>query len=197
MKKIVVKKLVLSKAFFMRSIVNLLHEIGMLSHILRSGFAFLGAGKQSVAEHSFRVALIAHTLTKFCPEPINHDKLIMMCLLHDLPESRIGDLNYVQKKYVKVNLEKALEDISQGSPLGPEIVNWIQEYEQGESVESQLAHDADQIELILVLKQEYDRGSHHALDWFDNVYKRLKTSFAKELAHTILDTPANEWWLAN
>ena len=40
----------------MYSIVNLLHEVGMLAHIPRSGFAFLGLGKQSVAEYSYRVA---------------------------------------------------------------------------------------------------------------------------------------------
>ena len=48
----------------MIEIVNLLHEIGMLSSIPRSGFAFLGSGKQSVAEHSFRVTLIAYVLAR-------------------------------------------------------------------------------------------------------------------------------------
>ena len=94
-------------------------------------FAFLGSGRQSVAEHSYRMTLIAYALARLIDEPVNMYKLIMMCLFHDLPEARIGDLNYVQKKYVVPKLDKALDAIASGSFLGPEIVAWIQEYEQG------------------------------------------------------------------
>lgn len=178
----------------MKSIVNLLHEIGMLSQIPRSGFAFLGSGKQSVAEHSFRVALIAHAIARVTPESLDHDKLIMLCLFHDLPESRIGDLNNVQKRYVTPNLDKAVEDIRTGSPLGPEVAKWIEEYESGESLESQIAHDADQIELMLVLKQEIELGNPRAQEWFQNALTRVKTAGAKQIANEILQTPSDDWW---
>jgi len=181
----------------MKSIVNLLHEIGMLSQIPRSGFAFLGSGKQSVAEHSFRVALIAHAISRVTPEAVDHDKLIMICLLHDLPESRIGDLNYVQKKYIKPNLDKAVEDIRKGSPLGPEAAKWIEEYESGETLESQIAHDADQIELLLVLKREIELGNPKASEWFQKAIQRVKTAGAKQIANEILQTPSDDWWMGN
>lgn len=181
----------------LKSIVNLLHEIGMLALIPRSGFTFLGSGKQSVAEHSFRVASIAHVLARLTKEPIDHDKLIMICLFHDLPESRTGDLNYLQKKYVHADLPKAMKDIEEGSPLGPEIVEWIEDYEKEDSLESKLAHDADQLELMLVLKQELERGNQKSLDWFKNSYKRLKTPIAKQLADEILNTPSDGWWMEN
>ncbi len=179
----------------MHTIANLLHEIGMLAHIPRSGFAFLGSGKQSVAEHSFRVALIAHTLAKLSSEPINLYKLLMLCLLHDLPESRLGDLNYVQKRYIQPNVVKALEDIRQASSFGPEIVEWIQEYEKGESLEAQIAHDADQLELLLVLKQEHDLGNPRAINWFRLVSRRIQTPVAKTLGEVIWKTPSDAWWL--
>lgn len=181
----------------MRSFVNLLNEIGMLALIPRSGFAFLGAGEQSVAEHSYRTALIAYVLAKLSSEKINFEKLLMICLTHDLPESRIGDLNYMQKKYVTADLPKALNDIKQSSQLGPEIVSWIEEYEKNETIEARLAHDADQLELLLVLKQEQDKGSPRAEAWFENACKRLKTDVAKQLAQEILQTPSDEWWFNN
>lgn len=181
----------------MRNIVDLLYEIEMLSHIPRSGFAFLGSGKQSVAEHSFCVALVAHVLAKLTPEPIDHDKLMMLCLFHDLPESRIGDLNYVQKKYVQANLQKALADIEKGSPLGSEIVNWIKEYEEETTIEAQLAHDADQIELLLMLKKEGEMGNPRCEKWIDNTIKRIKTPAAKKLIESILSTSSDHWWLGN
>jgi putative hydrolase of HD superfamily len=178
----------------MQPIVKLLHEIGMLAHIPRSGFAFLGSGSQSVAEHSFRVALIAHALARLVREPLDHSKLIMMCLIHDLPEARTGDLNYVQKRYVQANVEKAIQDIEEGSSLGPEVAVWLKEYEKGETLEAQLAHDADQLELLLVLKQEAERGNAHAQEWFINAQKRLKTPIAFQLSETIWQAPTNEWW---
>ena len=43
----------------MRRVVDLLFEALMLNRIPRSGYSFLGAGKESVAEHSFSTAFIA------------------------------------------------------------------------------------------------------------------------------------------
>lgn len=181
----------------MKKVVNFLNEIGMLARIPRSGFAFLGTGQQSVAEHSFRVTLTAYALAKLCDEPVDHYKLLMLCLLHDLPESRIGDLNYVQKRYIQPDLEKALGDIQKASPFGDEVVKWIEEYEKGESLEAKLAHDADQLELLLMLKHAQELGNPRALDWFQNAYKRLYTSLAKEIANEILETDSDAWWLGD
>jgi putative hydrolase of HD superfamily len=180
-----------------KQIINLLHEIGMLSLIQRSGFAFLGSGRQSVAEHSFRVALVAYVLTRLVDQPVDTYKLVMMCLFHDLPEARLGDLNYFQKKYVIPRLNKALDDIASGSFLGPEIVAWIQEYEQGISLEAQLAHDADQLELLLVLKCEEERGNLRAKEWMLNLLKRLQTDAGKKVAEAICETPSDAWWWQN
>ena len=181
----------------MHEIVNLLNEIGMLAHLPRSGLGFLGSGKQSVAEHSFRVALIAYALARLSKDPIDLNKLIMICLLHDLPEARIGDLNYVQKKYVQPRLEKALEDLSKGSFLGPEIVDWIGEYEKGTTLESKIAHDADQLELILLLKREHELGNLKAADWYQRVRQRIATPMGLELAESIIQTSSDNWWMVN
>lgn len=178
-------------------IVNLLHEMGMLSSLPRSGFAFLGSGKQSVAEHSFRVALVAYALAHLINHPLDFHKLVMMCLLHDLPEARIGDLNYVQKKYVIPQLDKALNDIKEASFLGPQMIEWIQEYEEGKSLESQLAHDADQLELLLVLKQEEEKGNQRAQAWMANAKKRLQTEIGKQVAEIISQTSSDAWWYVN
>lgn len=178
-------------------IVNLLHEMRMLSLIPRSGFAFLGSGQQSVAEHSFYVALVAYILTRLINQPVDSYKLLMMCLLHDLPEARLGDLNCFQKKYVNPNLEKVLKDIVNSSFLGNEIVAWIQEYEQGKSLEAQLAQDADQLELLLVLKGEEEKGNLRAKEWISNLALRLQTQIGKDIANTISLVSSDNWWKIN
>lgn len=94
----------------MKSIANLLFEARMLKSTPRSGYAFLGNGHESVAEHSFMVAMIALVFTRM-ERGIDASRLLAMCLLHDLPESRTGDLNYVQKQYVAADERKAVDDL--------------------------------------------------------------------------------------
>ena len=46
----------------MKSIANFLFEMGMLKKTPRTGFQFLGSGKESVAEHVLQVIFIGYTL---------------------------------------------------------------------------------------------------------------------------------------
>lgn len=178
----------------MKDTVNLLNEIAMLARTPRSGFAFLGSGSQSVAEHSHCATAIAYVLAEMVKPPIDKHKLLLLCLFHDLAEARIGDLNYVNKRYVKPQTQHAMEDIGKVSLLGKEIVKIMQEYEEGITLEAQLAHDADQLELLLYLKKEYDIGNPKAMEWFDNVFGRLQTQEAIALGKEIRQTESDAWW---
>lgn len=181
----------------MSSIVNLFNEIGMLAHTPRSGFAFLGTGKQSVSEHSYRMALIGFVLAELSEKPVDKYKLLMMCLLHDLPEARTGDLNYVNKRYAQANVDQVLNDFEKDYPLGRQIAAYVRAYEKEISIEAQLAHDADQIEMLLALKEQADFGNPKAMIWFEKVEQRLETEAAKKIAKEILATSVDAWWLQN
>lgn len=181
----------------MKKIANFLFEAGMLKRTPRSGFQFLGSGAESVAEHIFRTVYIGFALGRLVKETIDHDKLIKMCLFHDLPEARIGDLNYVNKKYVKADIAKAVDDLAGTVPFGGEIRDLILEFERGESTESRLAYDADQLEMILALKEYKDIGNAYADEWLDFALRRLKTDIARELAQTILETDSSLWWFSD
>lgn len=176
--------------------VNLMHEIGMLAKTPRSGFAFLGSGNQSVAEHSFRMAWIGFILAELSPKTLNRERLILLCLVHDLAEARTGDLNYVNKRYVQADEEKAAQDIRSAYPCGEFLYTAMQEYREGKTPEAQLAHDADQLELLLVLKKEMELGNSRAERWYSNTQKRLKSTIAQKIADTILETPADSWWIS-
>jgi putative hydrolase of HD superfamily len=180
----------------MKNIANLLFEVNHLKKIQRTGYAFLGVGKESVAEHSFCTTFIAYLLAEMVPEadPL---RLTTMCLVHDLPESRIGDLNYVQKKYVVADEPKAIEDLSENSPLEGRLAALISEFNQGESIEAQLARDADQLAFIIELKSLLDIGFKPPQKWLPYVMQRVKTSAGKTLADQIMETDRDEWWLKN
>ncbi len=180
----------------MKNIANFLFEAGMLKRTPRTGFQFLGSGAESVAEHIFRTVYIGYTLGKMTKN-VDTDRLIKMCLFHDLPEARTGDLNYVNKKYVRADTGKAVGDLASTIPFGDEITELIEEFEKGESMEAQLAHDADQLELILALKEYKDVGNKYADEWLEYAMKRLKTNIARQLAQTVLETDSSLWWFSD
>ncbi len=180
----------------MKDIANLLFEAKILKHLPRSGYQFLGAGSESVAEHSFMITFIAFVIAQIEPD-INQMRLIQMCLLHDLPEARTGDLNYVQKKYAVVNEEKAIDDITRSIPFGNTIKDLLEELNGGKTRESLLAKDADQLSFILELKYMEDTGRKGPEKWIPIVKSRLLTETAKKIANEILNTPWDEWWQKN
>ena len=180
----------------MKRIANFLFEAGMLKRTPRTGFQFLGSGAESVAEHIFRTVYIGYTLGHLAKN-VDRDKLIRMCLFHDLPEARTGDLNYVNKKYVAADEEKAVNDLAETLPFGAEIKGLIMEFLEGKTLEAKLAYDADQIEIILALKEYKDLGNTYADEWLSFAIRRLKTKTARELAETILETDSSLWWFSD
>ena len=180
----------------MKNIANLLFEAKMLKEIPRSGFPFLGAGKESIAEHSFSATFIAYVMSQLEPT-VDALKLTTMCLVHDLPEARIGDLNTVHKTYVTADEAKAVKDTTEGLPFGSSIADLIDEFNEGRSPEAKLAHDADQLSLILELKYLSDIGYAPPDKWLPPVLNRLKTKIAKKIAQSIMETNRDDWWLNN
>ena len=180
----------------MKNIANFLFEAGMLKRTPRSGFQFLGTGAESVAEHIFRTTYIGYALGKGAVS-VDVDRVIKMCLFHDLPEARTGDLNYVNKKYVEANEKKAVEDLALTLPFGDELRELIQEFGDGKTEEARLARDADQLEMILALKEYKDLGNKYADEWLVFSLKRLQTDAARELAKAILETDSSLWWFSD
>ena len=178
----------------MKHIANLLFEAKMLKEIPRSGFHFLGAGKESIAEHTFSTTFIAYVMAQLDPE-IDALKLITMCLVHDLAEARTGDLNTVNKTYVTADEAKALEDTTRHLPFGSSMTGLIKEFNENHSTEAQLAHDADQLALILELKYLSDIGYAPPDTWLPHVLKRIQTKAAKKIAQSIMETHRDDWWL--
>jgi len=181
----------------MRNRINLLNEIGHLAHTPRTGMAFLGTGQQSVAEHCFSVSMICFVLADLCEEPVNLEKLLMLALSHDVAEARTGDLNYMYKRYMKANNEKAYEDLARGSETATKIASYMREFDAEETLEAKLANDADQLEMLLVLKRESDKGNPRAMLWFESVIQRVKTAVGQKLAEEIRVTPSDEWWMTD
>lgn len=175
-------------------IVDFLNEVGMLRFTPRSGYQFLGSGKENVAEHSHRTAIIGYVLAKMAGADIA--RTTFLCLFHDLHEARTGDFNYVNRIYNQSQPKKALEDALEGTGFTEDILPLWDELCHNASLESKLAHDADQLDLILNLKREADLGNKYANTWLEAAMKRLHTDYAKELSLVIVQVDASHWWYA-
>lgn len=177
----------------MEGIANFLFEVGMLSKTPRSGYQFLGSGKESVAEHVLRTIFVGYALCKMNPE-LDEFRVLKMCALHDLPEARTGDMNYVNKKYVSVDEEKAVRELTEGLFFGEDIKAFIDEFNRKETREAQAVRDADQIALILQLKEYGDLGNKYSEEWINYALQRLSTKTGKDLALKIIQTDSSNWW---
>jgi len=174
-------------------IAKFLFEVGMLKKTPRTGYQFLGSGRESVAAHSFRTVVIGYVLASRTPG-VDLSRVIQLCLFHDLPEARTGDHNYVNKRYVTVDEVRALQDQVGGLPFGADILSLFNEFNEGATIEARLAKDADQLDLILELKAYKDLGNPHAEDWLSFALQRLSTDEARALAHVVLETDWTDWW---
>lgn len=166
----------------------------MLKRTWRTGYAFLGQGRESVADHTFGTMLMAFILAKG-ETNIDELKLLKLCLIHDLPEARTGDANAVHKRYVTRDEDKAVSHMTKDLSCGDEIATLFQEFQAKSSKEAVLAHDADQLDMILSLKMHLDTGSDDAMRWLPHVKRRLITPKAKALADAILQEHWACWWM--
>ncbi len=179
-------------------VADFLHEMGQLKRLPRTGWQFAGVpDPESVAEHSYRVAIVGIALAIL--ESADVGRTAALCILHDSPESRIGDVPAVGRAYVTTASPEAVS-VHQTSGMPDELAAAFQElvhaYEAEESIEARLAHDADKLETLLQAR-EYEAQAHHdTLQWQESSLAALRTDAGKQLADAILATTPTTWWSA-
>src|SRR5260370_16692165 len=127
----------------MNNIAKYVYEIGQLKRVKRSGWWVAGIDNpESVAEHSFRTALLGYILASL--EGADPQKTAMICLFHDMGEARINDLHRVAKSYIDVGNreEVAFEEQAQRlpQPLAQHVSPFIHEYQRTTSFNRHHSH---------------------------------------------------------
>ncbi|MDR2340126.1 MAG: HD domain-containing protein [Deltaproteobacteria bacterium] len=174
-------------------LADFIYEALFLKHTPRTGYKFLGRGKESVAEHSFGVTLVSFALARMSGKA-DLERLLKMALFHDLAEARTGDLNYMNKRYVTAHEGLATKDLAEGLPFEGELLGLFREWKEGASLEARLAADADQIDMLVELARHRADGSEAAAEWIRYALMRLKTEEGKALAQAVLSASPDGWW---
>ena len=106
---------------------------------------------ESVAEHSWRVSLMAFLLKNEFPEA-NIDKVINMCLIHDLGECFTGDI----PTFVKTDKDRNVEDNllynwidSLPTEVSNEMKLLFDEMNEQKTVESKIYKSLDKLEALI------------------------------------------------
>ena len=144
-----------------------------------------GRRVESVAEHSWRVALMAFLLKDEFPEA-DMDKVVKMCLIHDLGECFTGDI----PTFVKTAGDRAVEDsllVRWVASLPPEVSTEMsalfREMDAQETLEARIYKSLDKLEALI-------QHNESPLDtWSDNEYD-LNKVYA-------FDTVAFSAWLTD
>lgn len=80
------------------AVARFLYEAGTLKQTKRTGWWMAGVrDPESVAEHSWRTALLASVIAKL--EGADPAKAAFLAVWHDSQETRTGDVNHLGKKY--------------------------------------------------------------------------------------------------
>lgn len=106
---------------------------------------------ESVAEHSWRIALMALLMRDEFPE-IDMDKVIRMCLIHDLGEAFTGDIPTFEKK--EEDSEKEDEIFFQWiatfpAPYREEFTELLKEMNERKTDEAKLYKALDNLEAVI------------------------------------------------
>ncbi len=117
----------------------------------------LRANKNTVAEHSWRLALMALVIGTECKVRVDIDRAITLALLHDLAEAKTGDIDAIEQidggKQVLANKaameESAMHEMTDDLPFGDWIYSLWREFEDKLTVEAKFVKALDRIEGFL------------------------------------------------
>ena len=157
-----------------REFLEILHVAERLKDTTRHCCTSRGR-TESVAEHSWRLTLMAFLLQEDFPR-LDRDKLIRMCLIHDLGECFTGDIPVFCKTQTDREREERLlaqwvESLPGG--LAEELQALYAEMEAQESQEAKVYKALDKLEALIQHNEsplatwsenEYELNRHYAMD---------------------------------
>ncbi len=173
-----------------------IYEVGMLRFVDRAWKQFFGPDLQNVAEHSYRVAFTALLIARTEKVKVSEEKILKMALIHDLVESRTGDLHYQSRRYAKRDDEGAARDIFYRTSFGKDFLELFEEYEKRESIEAKIVKDADHLDVDIEIRETTTRGGKLPRTWKSHrrmVYKDFYTASAQKLYKSFYACDPNDW----
>jgi len=140
-----------------------------LKNVARAGWVRAGVeSPESVAAHSWGMSLLALHL---CPQHLDLAKVLSLCMVHDLPEVRVGDLTPHDDCSTKAQDErKAMEE------LAPQWLSLFDEYEASSTPEAEFVKQLDKLDMGLQAKVYQQEQGIDLDEFISSAKKRISES---------------------
>jgi putative hydrolases of HD superfamily len=161
--------------------LSVLLELQRLKRLDRTGWVLRGLppGAESVAAHSYGVALTAMLLADECAARgarVNVERVLRLALLHDLQETRTGDMprtvaDYYGKETRRRAERAAFDDIMRGLASEQAAGRYSalhEDYEERASLEARLVKAADVIDLLAQALHFERAGARGLSEFWEN-----------------------------
>ena len=149
-----------------RELLNALHVAERLKDATRHCYTS-GGRHESVAEHSWRITLMAYWIKDEFPQA-DMDKVIRMCLIHDLGEAFTGDIPSFLKTAADEDREETLLAnwvASLPEPYREEMAALYDEMKARQTLEGRIFKALDNLEAV-IQHNESDLST-----WTENEYE--------------------------
>ena len=172
-----------------KNLVEFVKLIGNLKKIKRKGWIQTGIREniESIADHSFRLCILSMIIADEIG--LNKDKLIKMSLIHDIPESIVGDITpYEKTSEEKFKIEsKAMKKISSMVKNSEACYNLWLDFEEGKSKEAKFLKQLDKMEMIFqALEYELSGNKPEKLNAFwEYTEQQITDSYLSNLFETL------------
>lgn len=172
------------------------YELGHLKRSARTGWWMAGVSHpESVAEHTMRTALLGFVMAEI--EGADAARTAVLCLFHDIAETRTGDIPRMGKEYLRATpAREVTADQVRDLPAeaAAAVMGVVDEYEAQETAEARLAHDADRLECLVQAREYQEQGYEQVTAWIETSQADLRSVTAQQLAAACLEASPGDWW---
>lgn len=130
-------------------------EIDKEKNILRQTHLSGHGRRENDAEHAWHMSIMAYLLREYANEEINIEKVMIMCLIHDIVEIDAGDTYAYDEELLKT--QKSREEAAKNRIFSilpgdqkKELMDLFDEFEEGKTPEARFARSMDNLQPLIL-----------------------------------------------
>jgi putative hydrolase of HD superfamily len=164
-----------------------------LKQVKRAGWLRCGvdaAACESVADHTFGVALLALLLPRVATPDLDRDRCVRLALVHDLAESVVGDItphDHIDPADKHRREGQAIRELCATLGGDDELLALWLEFEAGETAEAKVVRELDVIEMAMQARR-YERTGMLTRDDAEQFIASARRRVQSETGRALLAT---------
>lgn len=173
-------------------IIRFFFEYTNLKRLYRQGWLQRDIPKEvveSVADHSFSIALLAYVIAEEYLPRLDSSKVMRMALMHDLGEVHAGDITPSDNVPIEKKAQAEWDSINRlfsNFTHGDNYLSLWREFEEGSSDEAVFVGEIDKLEMALQASVYEHGGFANLDDFFLSVQQRIFEPEVKKILEEIL-----------